>query len=70
MESFQGTMREEVLDREEFDTLEEAKSCIENWIEEYNQTRPHSALNYRTPMEIWKENKGGLPGGVQKKGQI
>lgn len=70
MESFQGTMREEVLDREEFDTLKEAKSRIENWIEEYNQKRPHSALNYRTPMEMWKENEGGLPGGVQKKGQV
>ena len=45
-------MREEVLDREEFDTLEEAKSHIENWIEEYNQKRPHSGLNYRTPLEI------------------
>ena len=62
-------MREEVLDREEFDTLEEAKSRIENWIKEYNQKRPHSALNYRTPMEIWKENEGGLSVGVQKKGQ-
>ena len=69
MESFQGTMREEVLDREEFDTLEEAKSRIENWIEEYNRKRPHSALNYRTPMEIWTENEGGLPGGVQKRGK-
>jgi putative transposase len=70
MESFHGTMREEVLDREEFDTLEEAKSRIENWIKEYNEKRPHSALNYRTPMEIWKENKGDLPGGVQKEGQV
>ena len=57
MESFQGTLREEVLDREEFDTLEEARSRIENWIEEYNRKRPHSTLNYRTPMEVWEENR-------------
>jgi len=57
MESFHGTMREEVLNREEFDTLEEARARIEAWIEEYNKGRPHSALKYRTPMEIWNESR-------------
>lgn len=32
-----------------FTTLTEAKILIEEWRKEYNQVRPHSALNYRPP---------------------
>jgi len=39
----------ELLDREIFTTLEEAKILIEQWRKEYNQVRPHSAKNYRSP---------------------
>ncbi len=49
IESFNGKLRDELLDREIFTTLTEAKILIEEWRNEYNQVRPHSALNYRPP---------------------
>jgi putative transposase len=49
IESFNGKLRDELLNREIFNTLEEAKVLIEQWRKEYNQTRPHSALGYRPP---------------------
>ena len=49
VESFIGKFRDELLNREIFDTLLEAKVIIENWRREYNQLRPHSSLGYRPP---------------------
>jgi putative transposase len=49
VESFNGKMRDELLNREIFFTLEEAQILIERWREEYNHIRPHSALGYRPP---------------------
>ena len=49
MESFNGKLRDELLDREIFYTLTEAKILIERWRREYNTVRPHSALGYRSP---------------------
>jgi putative transposase len=49
IESFNGKMRDELLSREIFTTLREAKVLIEQWRREYNQVRPHSALGYRPP---------------------
>ncbi len=37
------------LNRELFDTLKEAQVLIEDWRQEYNTIRPHSALGYRPP---------------------
>lgn len=49
IESFNGKLRDELLNREVFTTLEEARVLIEQWRREYNQVRPHSALGYRPP---------------------
>jgi len=49
IESFNGKLRDELLDREIFTTLTEAKVLIEEWRKEYNQVRPHSALGYKPP---------------------
>lgn len=49
IESFNGKLRDELLNREIFTTLAEAKILIEGWRREYNLIRPHSALNYRPP---------------------
>jgi len=49
IESFNGKLRDELLNREIFTTLEEAKVLIEQWRREYNQVRPHSSLEYRPP---------------------
>ena len=42
-------LRDELLDREIFYTLTEAKILIERWRRQYNTVRPHSALGYRPP---------------------
>ncbi len=49
IESFNGKLRDEMLNREWFSTLFEAKVLTEEWRREYNQVRPHSALGYRPP---------------------
>ncbi len=49
IESFNGKLRDELLSREVFNTLEEARVLIEQWRREYNQVRPHSALGYKPP---------------------
>lgn len=53
IESYQGTMRDELLERKEFETLQSAQQKITKWVESYNLHRPHSALGYKTPMEVW-----------------
>ena len=49
VESFNGKLRDELLARETFTTLTEARILIERWRREYNTVRPHSALGYRPP---------------------
>jgi putative transposase len=49
IESFNGKLRDELLNREWFSNLIEAKILTEEWRREYNQFRPHSALGYRPP---------------------
>jgi len=49
IESFNGKLRDELLAREVFDTLLEAKVLIERWRKVYNTVRPHSSLGYRPP---------------------
>jgi putative transposase len=48
-ESFNGKLRDELLNGEIFYTLREAQIMIERWRREYNTVRPHSALGYRPP---------------------
>lgn len=49
IESFNGKLRDELLNGEIFDTLHEAQVLIERWRREYNTVRPHSSLGYRPP---------------------
>jgi putative transposase len=49
VESFNGTLRSELLDRELFGNLHEARVVIETWRRYYNMRRPHSALGYQPP---------------------
>ena len=52
IESFNGKLRDELLDREIFTTLKEAKVLIERWRREYNEFRPHSAKGYKPPAPV------------------
>jgi putative transposase len=49
VESFIGKMRDELLNGEVLDTLDEAKALVEAWRRSYNRVRPHSSLGYRPP---------------------
>lgn len=49
IESFNGKVRDELLNPEVFDSLLEAQVLVEQWRREYNTVRPHSALGYRPP---------------------
>ena len=49
IESFNGKLRDELLNGEIFYTLREARVLIEMWRRHYNQVRPHSSLGYRPP---------------------
>ncbi len=48
-ESFNGKLRDELLNGEIFYTLKEAQVLIERWRQHYNTIRPHSSLGYRPP---------------------
>ena len=49
VESFNGKLRDELLNGEIFYSLAEARVMIEQWRRHYNTERPHSALGYRPP---------------------
>lgn len=54
VESFNGKLRDELLNGEIFTTLEEAQVLIADWREHYNRIRPHSSLGYHSPApEAW-----------------
>ena len=48
-ESFNGKLRDELLNGEIFYSLREAKAVIGQWRSHYNAVRPHSSLGYRPP---------------------
>ncbi len=49
VESFNGKLRDELLNRELFLSMEEARWVIDRWQLDYNHRRIHSALDYQTP---------------------
>ena len=51
-ESFNGKLRNEMLNAEIFYTLSEARILIERWRRHYNTIRPHSSLSYRPPAPV------------------
>jgi putative transposase len=51
-ESFIGKFRDECLNMEWFHSRKEAQVIIESYRRQYNEERPHSSLNYRTPSEV------------------
>jgi putative transposase len=61
IESFNGKLRDECLNEQEFINLEHAKEQIEAFREDYNQTRPHSSLGKMTPAEFAARGPHGGP---------
>lgn len=52
IESFNGRVRQECLNEHWFISLEDAQEKLDDWREDYNQHRPHSALGNATPAEF------------------
>uniref|UniRef100_UPI00242FE269 integrase core domain-containing protein n=1 Tax=Pandoraea pnomenusa TaxID=93220 RepID=UPI00242FE269 len=52
IESFNGKFRDECLNEHWFTTLAQARVVIAAWRQDYNEARPHSALNYQSPAEF------------------
>jgi putative transposase len=52
IESFNGKMRKECLDRHIFSNLIEVKEVIMDWVRHYNEERPHRSLNFMAPYEF------------------
>jgi putative transposase len=57
IESFNGKLRDECLNESIFVNLQEAKRLVESWRGEYNERRPHSSLNGKTPNEVAQEEE-------------
>jgi len=51
IESFNGRMRDELLNESLFFGLDHARRAIAAWVADYNTQRPHSSLHYRTPAD-------------------
>lgn len=51
VERCNGNIRKELLNAYVFRTLDEVRKKIQEWKDDYNYNRPHSALNYQTPIE-------------------
>ena len=59
IESFNGRLRDECLNAQTFRSLAEAKRIIEDWRQDYNTVRPHSALAGLSPEEYRRAAKRG-----------
>lgn len=60
IEAFNGRLREECLNQHWFASLEEARQTIEAWRVDYNEVRPHTALDHQTPAAYkaaWLQNQ-------------
>lgn len=59
VERFNGTMRDEKLNGEEFESVLEARVVLQAWVEEYNTRRPHRGLGMLTPRQFAARWKAG-----------
>jgi putative transposase len=60
VESFNGRIRDELLNEHAFPTIFHARSAIEAWRVDYNERRPHTSLDGLTPLEFIEHNSNNL----------
>jgi len=58
IESFNGRLRDECLNVEQFASVADAQAKIEAWRVDYNQRRPHGSLGHLTPTEFMAQRQG------------
>jgi putative transposase len=63
-ESLNGKIRDECLNEHIFTSLAHAKQILEAWRLDYNYVRPHSSLNYQTPMEFLGKNNAMMDASI------
>lgn len=66
VESFNGRMRDELLNESLFFGLGHARSAVSEWAEDYNNFRPHSSLGYQTPANYAGTIAAIAPNGVSR----
>ncbi len=58
-ESLNGKIRDECLNENWFENIAQARNILADWQTDYNNVRPHSSLNYKTPSQVakvlWRE---------------
>ena len=66
IESFNGSLRDELLNEELFDSLADARRKLAMWRYDYNNVRPHSSLQNRTPAQARRTvlQDDGVPPGA------
>ena len=67
IESFNGRLRQECLNQNWFTSLDDARQIVEAWREDYNELRPHSSLDHRTPSEFvvrWQQIRAAQKAGI------
>ena len=62
VESFNGRMRDELLNGTLFTSLAHARATIAAWVHDYKTERPHSSLGYATPVAYAAEIEKRRPG--------
>jgi putative transposase len=65
IESFNGRLRDEALNTQQFISLAEVQRYLDQWREDYNAVRPHSALDDRTPNEMRQAHEAREAGDTQ-----
>ena len=69
IESFHSRLRDEFLEREQFESVLDAQAKGAWWRREYNTIRPHSSLSYKTPKNFSAECDRGLHAQPPKEGR-
>ena len=65
IESFNGRLRDECLNANEFTSIEHARSTLQSWREDYNHRRPHGSLGNLTPSEFAEQSQKRDPEAVK-----
>ena len=63
-ESFNGRLRDELLNETLFRSLGHARAVLESWRRDYNEQRPHSKLGWMTPLAFAEALRGDAAGGA------